>query len=163
VLKLLDLRYIQSGATFAVPMELTTLQDVNDLNAAGVQGYVHSYAWLSEDSIVIGPAPATGDQLTLYYVPAPTALSAGSDVPSAIPSAYQFRLLSYYGSWMCAEGESAELAEQYHAKYLQALDDFSAYLNRKQGGASKKMKVGYPDRPQYPPHDRSTYWSGMHI
>src|ERR1043165_6119219 len=36
VLKLLDLRYVQSGSSFAVPMQLVSVPEINDLNQAGI-------------------------------------------------------------------------------------------------------------------------------
>lgn len=160
VLKILAVRYLQSGQTYSYSISLApSLDEVLDLNQSGVVGFLREYTLLGRDTIVFSPAPATGDQVTIYYVPVPTALSAAGDIPSTIPSQFQFRLLSYYGSWMLGESEDAGLAEQYHAKYVQACADMQSWMNRRQGAQSRGTRVGYPDRTPKLPHDRSTYWS----
>lgn len=160
VLKLFDIRYLQSGSTNSFPMQLVSLQDINQMNGAGVVGFIHAYALQGADRILFGPAPGTGDSISLYYTPTPTPLAAASDIPSTIPSRFQFNLLSYYASSVVSETESTELAASYRQKYEAEIDAFWSYLNRRVGQTSKAMRVGYPDRPNIPPHDRSAYFSG---
>lgn len=160
VLKLLDIRYLQSGSTNSFPMQLVSLQDVNQLNGAGVVGFIHAYALQGLDTIVFGPAPGSGDSISLYYTPTPTPLASASDVPSTIPSRFQFNLLSFYASSVLAETESTDLAAAYRQKYEGEVDALWSFLNRRQGQSSKGMRAGYPSRPNIPPHDRSAYFSG---
>ena len=158
--KLLAVRYLQSGSTYSYGVTpASNLAEVLDLNQAGVVGFIRLYYLLGEDTIIFSPAPSTGDQVTLYYVPRPTALSAAGDIPSQIPSQFQFRCLAYYGAWMLADNEDSAFAEGYHAKYEQAVSDLTSWLARHKNSQSPGMRSGYPDRTPRLPHDRSTYFS----
>lgn len=56
------------------------------------------YATQGANLLMVYPSPATSMTLTVYYVPAPTALSGDSDVPDKIPAEYQ-KLVEYYMLW----------------------------------------------------------------
>lgn len=161
VLQINELRYVQAGATnnFAI-VPAASLRYVLDLNSAAVTGFTRAYTFDGVDTLILAPAPSSGDQITLYYVPAPTALSAGSDIPSVIPSQWQERLLVSYGVSRLAEVESPDLAETYRQKYEAFVGQFKSWLVMRQGNTARGMRVGYPNRPQMPYHDRSTYYSG---
>jgi hypothetical protein len=138
-----------------------SLREVLDLNSAAVSGFTRVYAWQGADTIQIAPAPITGDQITIFYVPSPTALSAAGDVPSAIPSQFQERLLASYGLSRMYELEDPQVAAQYTARYAQHLNDFKNWMLKRQGATARSTNVGYPSRPNRPIHDRSTYYSGI--
>jgi len=161
VLRINELRYIQSGATanFSI-VPAASMREVLDLNSAAVTGWTRAYAFEGADTLLLAPSPATGDTITIYYTPSPTALSGGTDVPSAIPSQYQERLLTSYGAWRLAEGENGDLAESYHQKYNAYLAEFKTWMVKRQANTARGMTVGYPSRPRQPFHDRSTYYSG---
>lgn len=162
VLAINELRYIQSGATanFAI-VPAVSLREVLDLNSAAVTGWTRVYAWQGADTLQIAPAPITGDQITLFYVPSPTALAAAGDIPSAIPSQFQERLISSYGLSRMYELENPEQAAFYTTRYQQHLNDFKNWMLKRQGNTARSTNVGYPSRPNRPVHDRSTYTSGM--
>lgn len=161
ILSIRELRYIQSGATanFAI-VPAVSLREVLDLNSAAVTGFTRVYAWEGTDTLQIAPAPITGDQITLFYVPAPTALSAAGDVPSVIMSQWQERLLVSYGLSRFYELEESAQADFYRQKYLSYLAEFRTDLLARQGATSRGTNGGYPSRPNRPFHDRSTYFSG---
>jgi hypothetical protein len=162
VLAINELRYIQSGATsnFAI-VPAASLREVLDLNSAAVTGFTRAYAFQGADTLQIAPAPSAGDTITIFYVPSPTALSAAGDVPSVIPSQWQERLLTSYGTSRLAEVESPDLAETYRQKYEGFLGQFQMWMMQRQGNTARGMIIGYPNRPNQPIHDRSTYFSGM--
>lgn len=162
VLKINELRYTQSGASanFAI-VNASSLREVLDLNSAAITGWTRAYAFDGVDTIILAPAPLSGDTITIYYVPTPTALSAGADVPSAIPSQWQERLLVSYGVSRLAEVESPDLAETYRGKYELYLQQFRQFLTDRQSNTARMTRVGYPNRPNMPFHDRSTYYSGI--
>ena len=55
-----------------------------------------AYFYYSEgDLITVYPTPGSGETMTVYYVPRPTALSASSDAPTDIPGEYH-KLLEWY-------------------------------------------------------------------
>lgn len=60
------------------------------------------YALSGTSLLMVYPTPAAADVLTIYYVPRPATLSAGSDTPSDIPSEWQ-KVVEYYGCWQAAQ------------------------------------------------------------
>lgn len=62
---------------------------------------VRWYALNGNSTLMVYPTPTAADVLTIYYVPRPTALAAGSDVPSDIPSEWQ-KAVEYYTLWQAA-------------------------------------------------------------
>lgn len=59
---------------------------------------VRWYALNGANLLMVYPAPAAADTLTAYYIPRPTALTAGSDTPSAIPTEWH-TTIEYFGLW----------------------------------------------------------------
>ena len=161
VLAIRELRYIQSGATanFSI-VPSASMRTVLDLNSAAVTGWTRAYSFEGTDTLLMAPAPITGDTITLYYVPSPTALSAAGDVPSAIMSQWQERLLATYGLSRMYELEDPAMADMYRQKYLSYLAEFESDMLSRMGSTSRGTNVGYANRPARPFHDRSTYYSG---
>lgn len=108
----------------------------------------------------MAPAPISGDTITLYYVPTPTALAAAGDVPSVIMGQWQERLIVTYGLSRFYEIENSDQAELYRQKYYAYIAEFKTDLLGRQAATSRGTNPGYPSRPNRPFHDRSTYYSG---
>lgn len=60
------------------------------------------YALSGTSLLMVFPTPAAADTLTLYYVPRPATLTAGSDTPSDIPAEWQ-KVVEYYGCWQAGQ------------------------------------------------------------
>lgn len=114
--------------------------------------------------IEVYPTPGTGETLNIWYVPRPTALSASSDSPTAVP--YEFhKLIELYA---CAEGgeytqhEASQFGSYYRGLFEKGLMEMNRALNRKAGTRVPRAKVGNPDNkltmPSTPSQDVSYYW-----
>ena len=161
---LLSIKYIEysaSGSTDSYPVVPTSLEEILALrNQSTPSGVVRLYAMRDYDTLELYPAPqTTGDTLDIYYVQAPTALSADSDLPSAIPSEFHDTITFGATARMC-EDEDADLAETYEQKYQRRLNLLRWYVRERVGNIPRRTRVGYPTRRTQMPHDRSSYYSG---
>jgi len=83
------------------------------------------YAVSGTNMLMVYPTPLTGDTITVYYVPRPTALASPTDDPSSaslggIPSEFHYGL-ELYMQWKAADAfddESSSSGESYRRMYL---------------------------------------------
>lgn len=79
------------------------------------------YAVQGHNQLMLWPTPSSADTITLYYVPAPSTLSASSDVPSLVPPQYH-QALEYYALAEMADyddDQSSAMGQSYLARYEQ--------------------------------------------
>lgn len=138
--------YTAPGATTSYPLEPTNDQEIIRLNQTVGTGSSRAYAMVGLDTFYLYPVPQGADSITLYYQAAPTAMSAGSDTPSLIPSEWQ-HIVTYGTAWKLAQDEDAGLEMQLKQMYEAEMAQFRGEIDKRQQTAPKQIKVGYVNRP----------------
>jgi hypothetical protein len=161
---LLSISYIEyntSGGTDSYPVVPTSFEEILGLRSLNqTTGPTRLYALRDLDTIELYPAAQSStDTLDIYYVSAPTALAAGGDIPSALPSEYH-DVIALGATARMYEYEDAGQAQAYMGKYMARLTELKMFVNEKTGRIPRRTRVGYPTRRSQVPHDRSTYYSG---
>lgn len=152
--------YIPAGQTTGYLVSVTTLAEIVAIRQSLTTGFVMLYCLSDIDTLELYPAPQTStDQLKLYYVKAPTALSGDSDVPSALPSEFH-ELIALAASARMAQEEDAGLANVYLQRYTQMLTQLKDFVRDRQARTPRRSMIGYPTNYPRAPHDRSTYFTG---
>jgi hypothetical protein len=120
------------------------------------------YALNGNDLLMIYPTPSGADELDVFYVPRPTAMSATANDPSAetyggVPVEYH-KAIEYYALWQAADYDddsSSQTGEYYRVLYEQYLVQIRKQALRKGGrylGAAsigRKRPLAY-NNSQYP-------------
>lgn len=121
------------------------------------------FAVNGENMLQLWPAPGTADQLMVYYVPVPTALSATGDDPSTtslggIPS--YFHLAIIY--WACAragsydDDASSAQGQRYVQLYQEEITRARKHM-RKRGGNRNERAIPNDVKRRRAFHDNSIY------
>lgn len=100
--------------------------------------------------LMVYPTPTAADTLTIYGVPRPTALSAGSDTNTDIPDEWQ-NAIEYYATWQAARfinDAASQNGATWKAMYEETLRDLKKAANKMGGRRMSKAVVGnlYGDR-----------------
>jgi hypothetical protein len=148
VLAILDL-YSTSGSQ-NYTLERTTLPEIQKMLqvSPSVAGPVRFYATDGFTYLHVYPAPASGDTLTVTYVPKPTALSASSDVPSDVPTQFH-RALEYFALAEGAEYDNhgpSQFGAYWRALYEKAVLEARGDANRIGGRRHARAQVGRTNR-----------------
>lgn len=124
ILAIEDIYLVSGGANFRV-RRLATTDLINlrlfQVNSAPIQMYALGGANL----LMVYPAPLQADTINIYYVPRPTAMSAGTDDPSStslggIPSEFHYGI-ELYMQWKAGDAfddSSSGNGETYRRYYL---------------------------------------------
>jgi hypothetical protein len=166
VLEIIEMYPTSGGISYT--MERLTVPELLSLrrNSTAATSPALFYALAGNNTVLFHPAPGASDTFTMYYVPTPTALSAGTDDPSGattggIPVAYH-KAIEFYA---CSEAADAndDASSQEGAKYFQLYQDqvkkIKGHLRRRGGQKKPRAKATGPKgfRGHYPNHDNSTY------
>lgn len=124
-------------------------------------GPARFYALNGADVLMLWPTPSTGDSLTFYYVPRPTALSGPSDNPSSaslggIPSEWH-NAIEWFALWQGADymdDDSSKQGERYRAYYEASIKQIKKERSRKGGRNLGPIIPGRRRRPMVG-HDNS--------
>lgn len=103
------------------------------LNAAADNA--RRYAVEGGNLLMVFPTPSATSTLTIYYVPRPATLTAGSDTPTEIPAEHH-RVVTLYALWQGADyddDQSSAQGERYQQLFEQGLAQMRGRLNRKRG------------------------------
>jgi hypothetical protein len=146
------------GSTVSAPLQSTTLDYIlrrrqSAGGATALGGYVSHYALLGLNDFEVYPTPASADSLTIYYVAAPTALSADADV-TIFPEPFATKILEYGASAEGADFKGDPSESEYRALYDQWIMKLRSHMTRKRGGQPGQFNL-FPGA-AYPPHDPST-------
>jgi hypothetical protein len=157
------LLYKAQGQTQGYVLELSSFEEVLQLNSTNPTGYVVKYALQGLNRLWLWPAPqSSGDTLTVYYVENPLALLLGNDVPSAIPEQWHHLISVGAAARMVdAVGEDLNLSNMLQAKYEALYGRFTGWSNIRRGRGTQKMGQGYVRGVGFPTHDRSAYYSSQ--
>jgi hypothetical protein len=104
--------------------------------ATNSSSLVTGYALQGDDLIMLDGTPATGDELLVYYVPRPTAMTTGTDVPQYIPTEWHIGP-EYWAKMKAAESEGSKATQNgayYRALYEDTVKRCRRHMNRKKGG-----------------------------
>lgn len=129
-------------------------------NVAG--GPVRFYALNGADVLMLWPSPSTGDSLTFYYVPRPTALANPTDDPSmaslgGIPPEWH-NVIEFFAFWQAGDymdDDSSQQGERYRSYYEAGIKQIKRERSRKGGRSLGPITPGRRRRP-FVPHDPST-------
>ena len=138
--------YAAAGATVFDLLQPTSFLDILRENRGSTNGYVRQYALRGKSKVDFAPRPQGGDSVTIYYQATPTALSAGTDTPSLIDSAWQY-LVTWGTAARLAQEEGLDIASALEAQYVARRDDYVRWLEEAQGDVSKIVRVGYARSP----------------
>lgn len=92
------------------------------------------FAVEGSDMLMLYPTPSGSDTITFYFVPRPTALSASSDTPTAIPAEYH-SALEFYAMWRLGsydDDQSSAQGQRYREDYDREVNECRA-ANRGKG------------------------------
>lgn len=152
------LKIYNSASSTSYLMERVPLGDLIDMRRAGTTAGLPPARFYAIESNLLSvyPTPGSGETLTYYYVPRPTAMSASSDTPSDLPSEYH-KALEWYALREGADyddDQSSYLGRYYDQKYQEFLTKIKRWRVAK-GGSRLPRATLTRDRTQYLPHDRS--------
>jgi hypothetical protein len=125
-------------------------------------GPARLYSLNGANNLMIWPAPQTGDSLTFWYVPRPTALQNASDDPSmpafgGIPTEWH-KAIEWYALWQAgdyADDSSSSNGQSYQQTYEGWLKRVKKERSYKGGRYLGAITAGRRKRP-FRPHDPST-------
>lgn len=117
--------YLTSGAANFRVRRLASTDLINLRLFSVTSAPIQMYALSGANLLLVYPTPLQADTLNVYYVPRPTALSAGTDDPSdtthgGIPSEFHYGL-ELYMMWKAADAfddSSSSNGETYRRLYL---------------------------------------------
>ena len=148
IMAILDLYNTASSTDY--PLTRLTTQDLlaYRMNQATNTTTVQWYS-VQGSTLMLYPTPGSGESLTVFYVPRPTALSAGANTPDSVPAEWHVAI-EYY-----AFARAAEYNEQGPSKfgsYWRALFERTCQemksAERKLGGTRPAaMRIGRRNRP----------------
>jgi hypothetical protein len=111
------------------------------------------YALAGFNTVMWYPTPAAADTFTMYYTPAPTAMSSGSHDPATstygnIPEDYHHLIARYAMRFLGSFDDDTSSAQgsRYWEEYKEGLREMRAELNRKGGNRLPRSRVGSPRR-----------------
>jgi hypothetical protein len=124
ILAIEDIYLTSGGANFRV-RRMPTTDLVNLRLYSTTTAPIQMYSLQGADLLMVYPTPIQADNLTIYYIPRPTALSAPTDDPSTsslggIPSEFHYGL-ELYMLWKAGDSfddEGSQNGETYRRLYL---------------------------------------------
>jgi hypothetical protein len=93
--------------------------------ASTMVGPARYYATAGANLLMVYPTPTGADELTVYFVPRPVTLSAGSDTPSEIPAEYH-PAVEMYALWRLGSMRDDQTSSQ-GSRYK---EDYEALVSR---------------------------------
>ena len=158
VMRIKEMVLTPVGSTVSGPIRQTTLDDILNRRrassaATGTGGYVTHYALLGISDFEVWPTPGSADTITIYYVAAPTALSANADVP-ILPEPFASKVLEFGALAEAADFKGDPAGPQWAAEYQQWLMKLRSHLTRKMGSQPGQFRIWNDG--VFPPHDPST-------
>ena len=150
VLTILEL--YNTSASVDYPMERLSLQELLERRRATGTAPARYYT-TDGDLLTLYPTPGTGESLTVYYTPRPTALSATADSPTDIPAEFH-KLLEWYALVEGAEyDQSAGNGLTSLARYENGIKMLRKYARLRGGTRLAPIPLGR--RRRYAQHDPS--------
>lgn len=168
ILTIKGIQWSNSGGSYSQPERVSPEEILRYrafANALTSATPAAAYAIAGANLLMVYPTPSTADTITIYYVPRPATLSAGSDTPSEVPTEFH-TAVEQYALWKLAamsDDSSSGNGEQYRTAY-EGKDGRSGMLARIRKHVY--TKGGRPGRARLHPsrrylrayqHDNSVY------
>ena len=154
------LKIYNSASSINYYMERVTLGDIVDMRRAGNSGAVppaRYYAVAGSNLLTVYPTPGSGETLTVYYVPRPTALSASSDVPSDVPAEFH-KAIEFYALREAADyddDQSSYIGRYYDQQYVAWIQRIKKNVLQMGGSRLPRAVLNRTRRLSSVPHDPS--------
>jgi hypothetical protein len=148
IMAILEIDNSASDQTYG--MERLTLPDLLKMRRAAptTASPARYYAFKGSDRLSVFPTPGSSETLTILYVPRPTALSAGSDVPSDVPAEFH-QALEYYALHRGGEYDNhgpSQFGAYWMAKYEKAVQECRQAMRQRGGSRAARAQVGRATR-----------------
>ena len=151
VLDIVDLDFTASGQSYE--LERVTVPQLRRLRRQGaLANPTRFYALAGNNTILFYPTPAASDAASMYYVPAPTAMSSGThDSSSVSPTNYggvpedYDHLIQFWALHLLAsfdDDQSSAQGKRYLDLYREGVKEARGELRRKGGHRRPKIVPG---------------------
>jgi hypothetical protein len=163
ILEVVDLYFKSAGTNYALAR--LSVPDLIQRRNSGVStgSPVSFYAVTGANLIMFHPAPGTGDTLSIYHVPVPTALSASGDDPSStslggVPAVLHRAILywAYSEAASYDDDQTSAQGQRYRDWYDKEITRYKNII-RKKGGTRLARAVVNDKRRRLKFHDNSVY------
>ena len=163
ILEIVEVQLSSTGVTY--PLERLSIIDLLERRRQGQTSGTPSryYSVQGANMLMFYPAPGSGDTLTTYVVPVPTALAAQSDDPSTttmggIPEILHEAIFLYACSQIGSydDDQTSAQGQRYRDWYDKEITRYKTIL-RKRGGTRNARAVVNDKRRRRTMHDNSTY------
>ncbi len=161
ILHVVDVHLTSGGVTYRLkqvsPQVLLDMRVTTNSEAASP---VSHFAVAGSNLLMVYPVPSTADTMTIYYVPRPTAMSAGTHDPSTttyggIPTEFHRAIVKYTAAEAAdyRDDPTSQHGDRYRADYQRWIGKIHKFVNQK--GYTETTAFEIRGR-SYPPHDPST-------
>lgn len=114
------------------------------IGSSGGTPPVRFFALNGAFTLMLYPTPNQADTITIYYVPRPATLTAGSDTPTDIPTEYH-KAVEYYGLWQAGQytnDSQSQEGETFHKMYESELVVLKRGIRQRGGRKLSPAVVG---------------------
>lgn len=163
ILDIVEVQLTSAGVTY--PLERLSIIDILERRRTGQTSGTPTryYAMSGANLLMFYPAPGTGDTLTVYHVPIPTALAGSTDDPSTttlggVPQILHEAIFLYACS-RCGsydDDQTSAQGQRYRDWYKEEITRYKEIL-RKRGGTRNARAVVNDKRRRRVQHDNSVY------
>lgn len=163
ILDIVEVQLTSTGVTY--PLERLSIIDILERRRTGQPSGspTRFYAVSGANLLLFYPAPGANDTLVTYYVPVPTALSAGTDDPSTttlggVPTILHEAIFLYACSKLASydDDQTSSQGQRYRDWYKEEITRYREIL-RKRGGTRNARAVVNEKRRRRVFHDNSIY------
>jgi hypothetical protein len=142
-------------------LERRTVNEILEFRrGSSSQGVPWVYAVAGGNLLMLYPTPASStDSIRIYYVPAPTALTA-PDTPTLVPPEWH-KLIEWYALWRGADYDddgSSNQGERYKTQYLDGIKEFRRVIRQKGGSRLAPARLRNRRQARVYSDPSRTYW-----
>jgi len=163
ILEIIELQLTSTGTVYS--LERLSVIDLLERRRVGAStgSPTAFYAVTGANLLMFYPAPGTGDTLSIYNVPIPTALSASADDPSTasvagVPAILHEAIFLYACSRIASgdDDQTSAQGQRYRDWYDKEIERYRGIL-RKRGGSRNARAVVNEKRRRSPNHTNDVY------
>lgn len=145
-----------SGGVVLERLELTDLLDLRRSSSSGAAPSRY-YAVAGSNLITVYPTPGTGESLTVYFVPRPTAMTSSSDTPTDVPAEFH-KAIEFYALREAADyddDQSSYIGRYYDTQYKEHIQRIKKMVFMKGGSRLpvSRLRRGYSTLAHDPSED----------
>lgn len=161
ILHVVDVHLTSGGVTYRLKqVSPQVLLDMRVSGNAEAASPVSHFAVVGSNLLMVYPIPSTADEMNIYYVPRPTAMSTGTNDPSTttyggIPSEFHRAIVKYVEAEAAdyRDDQTSQHGDRYRADYQRWLTKIHKAVNQKGNTDTTAFEIRGR---AYPPHDPST-------